>query len=213
MYEESIRDEFTHQSGSFANSPAMAAADTLGALVELAPADAAARWLETACGPGLIARALAPRVGSVHGVDLTRRCSSRRARGRRGGLDNVSFSRGDATELEFADDELRRRDHPLQPPPHPGAGAGRRRDRPASSVPAAGSSSATTSPTRIDGRTLAQEIERLRDPSHWACLTLGACGGSASRPGSSSTRSDWSRSTSTSTSGWNGAPAARPRRR
>jgi hypothetical protein len=37
QHEDSIRDEFTHQSDSFANGPAMSAADTLGALVEPAP--------------------------------------------------------------------------------------------------------------------------------------------------------------------------------
>ena len=40
MYEDSIRDEFTHQTDSFAGSPAMSAAGILDALVELAPADA-----------------------------------------------------------------------------------------------------------------------------------------------------------------------------
>ena len=39
MYEESIRDEFTHQSDAFARAPVMSSAETLGALVELVPAD------------------------------------------------------------------------------------------------------------------------------------------------------------------------------
>ena len=71
MYEESIRDEFTQQAGPFARSPAMSAAATLGSVVEMVPADAEARWLETACGPAIVGRAIAARVGSVHGVDLT----------------------------------------------------------------------------------------------------------------------------------------------
>ena len=104
VYEESIRDEFTHQADSFARSPVMSAAETLGALVELVPPNG--RPLAGgACGPGLIARALAGRVGSVHGVDLTpamvEKAGGRGAR--RGGLENVSFSVGDATELEFED--------------------------------------------------------------------------------------------------------------
>ena len=37
----------------------MSANDLLAALVELAPADPGARWLDVACGPGLVARALA----------------------------------------------------------------------------------------------------------------------------------------------------------
>jgi hypothetical protein len=99
MYEESIRDEFAGQSDSFADSPAMSAAETLGVLVDLAPADASARWLETACGPGLIA-----------GTGAT------------GGL--CSRDRPDSGDARARRRQLRRRDHPLQPPSHPGAGAG-----------------------------------------------------------------------------------------
>ena len=62
----------------------MSAAETLGVLVELVPADAGARWLDVACGPGLVSRALAPRVGSVLGVDLTPAMVEKAARGRRG---------------------------------------------------------------------------------------------------------------------------------
>ena len=71
MYEDSIREEFTRQSGSFGKAAVMTSAETLGALVELVPADAEARWLESACGTGLVSRALAGKVGSVTGVDLT----------------------------------------------------------------------------------------------------------------------------------------------
>ncbi|MBN9622614.1 MAG: hypothetical protein J0H06_06620, partial [Actinobacteria bacterium] len=52
-----IRDEFAHQADSFTRSAAMSLAETLGAVVELVPEDPEARWVEVACGPGLIARA------------------------------------------------------------------------------------------------------------------------------------------------------------
>ncbi len=39
MYEDSIREEFTHQSKSFGTSAAMTSAQTLGALIELVPED------------------------------------------------------------------------------------------------------------------------------------------------------------------------------
>jgi len=71
MYEDSIRDEFTHQSSSFGKAAVMTSAETLGALVELVSADSGASWLESACGTGLVSRALAGKVGSVTGVDLT----------------------------------------------------------------------------------------------------------------------------------------------
>ena len=66
-----IRDEFAHQADSFARSPGRSLAETLGVLIDLVPEASEARWVEVACGPGLIARAMAPRVGSVVGVDLT----------------------------------------------------------------------------------------------------------------------------------------------
>lgn len=71
MHEESIRDEFTHQTETFARAPAMLSAEALGTIVELVPPDPEARWLEVACGPAAVGRTLAHRVGSVHGVDLT----------------------------------------------------------------------------------------------------------------------------------------------
>jgi tRNA/tmRNA/rRNA uracil-C5-methylase (TrmA/RlmC/RlmD family) len=71
MYERSIRDEFTHQTETFARSPAMTSATALGTIVDLVPEHPGARWLEVACGPAAVGRTLSRRVGSVHGVDLT----------------------------------------------------------------------------------------------------------------------------------------------
>lgn len=48
MYEDSIREEFTHQSQSFANSAEMSSAQTLGVLAELVPADSKARRIDVA---------------------------------------------------------------------------------------------------------------------------------------------------------------------
>lgn len=102
MYEDSIREEFTHQSQSFGNSAAMTSAQTLGALIDLVREDGQAHWIDVACGPGVISRAMASRVGSVNGVDLTPAMieeAERRARVE--GIDNVSFALGDATALDF----------------------------------------------------------------------------------------------------------------
>ncbi len=68
---DTVVREFTHQSESFNAAPAMRSADTLGRLLELIPAASGERWLDAACGPGLVARGLAARVGEVHGVDMT----------------------------------------------------------------------------------------------------------------------------------------------
>ena len=104
MYERSIREEFTHQTDTFARAGALKAAETLGALVELAPPDPEARWLEVACGPAMVGRELAPKVGSVRGVDLTPAMIEKaREEADREDLGNVEFGLGDATALEFED--------------------------------------------------------------------------------------------------------------
>src|SRR6201996_6578757 len=103
----SIRDEFAHQADSFARSPTMSLAETLDAVVELVPEDGAARWAELACGPGLISRAMAPRVGSVLGLDLTPTMVEKaRAEATAAGGDNLRFEVGDATVIDLPDDSL-----------------------------------------------------------------------------------------------------------
>jgi len=164
--------EFTHQSESFNVAPVMRSADTLGRLVDLIPAAAGARWLDVACGPGLVARGLAPRVGEVHGVDMTPAMvdvARREAAAER--LSNAVFSVGDATALDFADatfDGAVTR-FSLHHIPLPGRVVAEmaRVVRPGGAVIVA------DHVTSADAGEAAwhQEIERLRDPSHWACLT------------------------------------------
>ena len=172
MYEESIREEFTHQTDTFARSPAMTSAQTLGTLVELVPADGEARWLETACGPGIVGRAIAERVGSVHGVDLTPAMVERaKAEAAAAGLGNVEFSLGDATALEFEDASFdgavnRFSLHHIPVPV-------RVLEEMARVVRPGGWVLVADHLTDADPDAAAwhEEIERLRDPSHWACLT------------------------------------------
>src|SRR4051812_10920101 len=105
MYEDSIREEFTRQSRSFGVSPAMTSAETLGTLVEAVSEDAGADWIDLACGPGVVTRAMAARVGSVTGIDLTPAMieeATRRAEDE--GIDNVRFALGDVTALDFGED-------------------------------------------------------------------------------------------------------------
>jgi SAM-dependent methyltransferase len=172
MYEESIRDEFTHQADAFARSPVMTAAATLGSVVEMVPADSGGRWLETACGPGIVSRGVAARVGSVHGVDLTPAMVEKAgAEAAAAGLGNIEFSVGDATALEFEDDSFdgavnRFSLHHI-PVPQRVLAEMARVVRPGGYVVLADHLA------DADGDAAAwhQEIERLRDPSHWACLT------------------------------------------
>lgn len=174
VYEDSIRGEFTHQSESFARSAAMRSADMLDSIVELVPADAGATWVEVACGPGLIARRLADRVGSIHGVDLTPamlKIACREASLAK--LDNVEFSQGDATALDFQDGSFdgavtRLSLHHI-PAPQRVLEEMARVVKPGGWVVLGD----LLADTDVDAAAWHQEIDRLRDPSHWATLSLG----------------------------------------
>src|SRR6185437_1302249 len=172
MEPDQVVREFTHQSESFNVAPVMRSADTLGRLVDLIPAAAEAHWLDAACGPGLVARGLAPRVGEVHGVDMTPArvdVAGREAAAER--LPNAVFSVGDATALDFADATFEGAvtRFSLHHIPLPGRVVAEmaRVVRPGGAVVVADH---VTSPD-VDEAAWHQEIERLRDPSHWACLT------------------------------------------
>jgi len=172
MYEESVREEFTHQTETFARAGALKAAATLGALVSLVPADPAARWLEVACGPSMVGRVLAPRVGSLQGIDLTPAMIEKaREEAGREGLANVEFGVGDATALELEDGSFdgaitRFSLHHI-PAPQRVVEEMARVVRPGGWV-------VVSDHARDADPSVAawvEEIERLRDPSHWACLT------------------------------------------
>jgi ubiquinone/menaquinone biosynthesis C-methylase UbiE len=168
----SIRDEFAHQADSFARSPTMSLAETLDVLIDLVPTDPEARWIEVACGPGLIARAMAPRVGSVVGLDLTPAMIAKaRDDAAAAGIENVSFEVGDATALDLPDDSLdgaitRFSLHHI-PAPVRVLEEMRRVVKPGGYVVV------SDFVTDDDGDAAAwqEQIERLRDPSHWALLT------------------------------------------
>jgi SAM-dependent methyltransferase len=172
MYEDSIREEFTHQSQSFGTSAAMTSAQTLGALIDLVPEDEQSSWLDVACGPGVISRAMASRVGSVSGVDLTpAMIEEAERRAGEEGIDNVSFALGDATALDLPDASFdgaitRLSLHHIPAPARVVAEMARL-------VRPGGSVVVSDLAADRDGEAAAwrEEIERLRDPSHWACQT------------------------------------------
>ncbi len=174
MYEDSIREEFTHQSRSFGDSPAMSSEQTLGVFTELVPADPKARWLDIACGPGVVSRAVAARVGTVTGVDLTpAMVEEAERRALEEGIDNVSFLLGDATALDFTDGSFdgaltRFSFHHIPVPSRVLAEMVRL-------VCPGGWIVVGDQVTDDDGEGAAwhQEIERLRDPTHWASQRLG----------------------------------------
>jgi SAM-dependent methyltransferase len=168
----SIRNEFAHQADAFARSPTMSLAETLDAVVDLVPADAEARWVELACGPGLISRAMAPRVASVRGFDLTPAMIEKaRTEAAAAAVENVTFEVGDATAVEMPDDSFdgaitRFSLHHIPAPV-------RVLEEMRRVVRSGGLLVVADHVTDDDGAAAAwhEQIERLRDPSHWACLT------------------------------------------
>lgn len=170
MHSDAIVHEFTRQSAAFNAAPVMRSAETLQTLLDTVPAGADGTWVEVACGPGLISRGLAPKVGRVIGVDLTRAMVAvGQAEAARGGLRNLAFIQGDALRLPFADGALdgavtRFSLHHI---PVPGRCVAEmvRVVRPGGAVVIADHVA-----TADGAAAWHQEIERLRDPSHWACL-------------------------------------------
>jgi 2-polyprenyl-3-methyl-5-hydroxy-6-metoxy-1,4-benzoquinol methylase len=184
MYEDSIREEFTHQSRSFGVSSAMTSAETLGALIEAVPQDPSADWIDLACGPGVISRATAARVGSVTGVDLTpAMIEEAERRASEEGIDNVGFAVGDVTALDFDEDSFdgaitRLSLHHIPAP-------GRVVAEMARLVRPGGWAlvSDIVADQDRDANAWREEIERLRDPSHWACHTSESLGAMAESAG------------------------------
>jgi SAM-dependent methyltransferase len=172
MYEDSIREEFTHQSRSFGTSPVVTSAETLGVLIDLVPADAGADWIDLACGPGIVSRATAAKVGSVKGVDLTpAMIEEAKRRAAEEGIENVDFVEGDVTALRLDDDSFdgaitRLSLHHI---PAPGRVVAEmaRVVRPGGWILV----SDIVADRDRDANAWREEIERLRDPSHWACHT------------------------------------------
>jgi SAM-dependent methyltransferase len=172
MHEDAVREEFTYQATSFGQSAAMTSAQTLGALVELVPEDPQAGWIDVACGPGVVSRGIAGKVGSVSSVDLTpAMIDEAEKRTREEGVGNVSFSVGDATSLDFADatfdGAITRLSLHHIPAPGRIVAEMARVVRPGGAVVV----SDLAADRDRDAAAWREEIERLRDPSHWACLT------------------------------------------
>jgi SAM-dependent methyltransferase len=174
MHEHTIIEEFTRQAETFNAAAVANAPDMLEALIDLAEPSADERWLEAACGPGIVSRALAARTGSVHGIDATpAMVEVARREAARAGLRNVTIAAGDATALELSassfDGAIAR--FALHHIPVPG----RLVQELARVVRPGGKVILADHVADDDPGALAwsQEIERLRDPSHWASLTVG----------------------------------------
>jgi SAM-dependent methyltransferase len=173
VQDETLQAEFTHQAETFNRSAVAHAADTLDALVELAAPTAQERWLDVACGPGIVARALASHAGAVHGVDMTAAMITVAEReAAAAGLANVTFAVGDAAALELPDASFdgavaRFAIHHM-PQPSRLVSELARVVRPGGRIVLADH----LADENAADAAWALEVERLRDPSHWASLSL-----------------------------------------
>ncbi|KYG10785.1 methyltransferase type 11 [Sorangium cellulosum] len=103
-----IQEQFTRQARPFAEVPAHSAESAMALLLDAlapAPSDTA---LDVACGPGIVACALAPRVASVRGLDIVpAMLDEARKRQASLGLSNVTWELGDASRLPYPDESFR----------------------------------------------------------------------------------------------------------
>ncbi|HTU30174.1 MAG TPA: class I SAM-dependent methyltransferase [Solirubrobacteraceae bacterium] len=171
-HDRALTSAFTAQAEGFNRSSAANDDALLDAMLALAAPRASEDWLEAACGPGVISRRLAPRVRSVHGVDLTpEMVRLARQSAATAGVQNATFTVGDATRTGLADASVNGAitRFSLHHIPVPGRLLEElaRIVRPGGTIIVA-DHLADDDPIAL---TWSQEIERLRDPSHWASLT------------------------------------------
>lgn len=170
---ELVEGAFTRQAESF-NASAVANADEiLNPIIEHARPQGSERWLDAACGPGVVSRRLASLAKSVHGIDATpAMIEVARREAAAAGLTNVTFAVEDATATSLPnasfDGAVTR--FSLHHVPVPA-----RLIRELARVVRPGGTIAILdhiADTDAEARSWSQEIERLRDPSHWACLSV-----------------------------------------
>lgn len=104
MSREATVAEFTRQADAMRKAPAFSAVDVLGRMRRAVGAPPVGRVLDVACGPGIVAEAIAPLATQLVGIDATQRMVELAAtRAREAKLENATFRVATAEELPFAD--------------------------------------------------------------------------------------------------------------
>ncbi len=103
-HQSQIREEFSRQADAMAVATIFTDAQILSRIRDAAHLTPCARVLDVACGPGLVAEALAPDAGTVVAVDLTPTMLHRtRSRCQAAGLPHVHCALSQAETLPFDD--------------------------------------------------------------------------------------------------------------
>lgn len=167
-----VEIEFTRQADAFSGSPTLNAPDVTRPIVTALGEHAGGRVLDLACGPGIVASALAENAREVLALDLTARTLElARVRCDEAGHANVTFARALAERVPLADAScdavvLRLAIHHFERPTDVLTEV-HRVLRPDGRLVVLD----LTSPPEPEAAELHNALERLRDPSHVRALS------------------------------------------
>jgi ubiquinone/menaquinone biosynthesis C-methylase UbiE len=170
-HKQKIIDQFTRWAKPFAELPLHAEAEAMATTLAACVPDRAEQVLDVACGPGILACALADRASHVTGIDLTpAMIEQARIRQEAAALDNVSWHVGDATALPFEDASFdvvtTRYSFHHMPDPAAVLAEMKRVCRPDGRIVVIDATPTAETQAAYDA------METLRDPSHTSALTL-----------------------------------------
>lgn len=170
-HNQRIVSQFTRWAKPFAELPIHAEADAMARTLAACALEPDLSVLDVACGPGILACAMAGQVGHVTGIDITpAMIAQAQARQTAYGLANVAWRIGDATALPFPDDcfdrVTTRYSFHHMPDPAEVLAEMVRVCRPGGRIIVIDATPSSETQRAYD------EMERLRDPSHTSALTL-----------------------------------------
>lgn len=106
-HKNTVREEFTKQADDYADSSVLTDPEKIKRVVTAAGASSKARVLEVATGPGHVAFEFAEKCDEVIGIDITEApLEIAKETKQRRNVENISFEKGDAEELPFADNSF-----------------------------------------------------------------------------------------------------------
>jgi ubiquinone/menaquinone biosynthesis C-methylase UbiE len=170
-HDQKIVAQFTRWARPFSELAIHAEAEGMRRTLAAARLTGAARVLDVACGPGIVACAAAAHAAHVTGIDLTpAMIEQAKARQAREGLSNCDWQVGDAAALPFADNSfdvaITRYSFHHMPQPARALREMARVTRPGGRIVVIDATPTPQTQAAYDA------METLRDPSHASALTL-----------------------------------------